>query len=209
MTTPSVYQGLVPNKTNGGLTPLQLALANAMATGQLPFGVNVDFLAAMRTYCHSDPLLPIDFKNEGTNYLNVRGIVTTGGPAGVGISVRKTSAPDVVRNMSGVMYTIRGDDIFLLRQAPDCGPDEHIYEQVFVGKKSTIAAGSFAYYGRKVIFSGPASSGVWSGGCCFIAGTKITMVDGSTKNIEDVEIDRKSTRLNSSHIPLSRMPSSA
>ena len=33
--------------------------------------------------------------------------------------------------------------------------------------------------------------------------------EGATKLFENEQIDRKSTRLNSSHIPLSRMPSSA
>jgi len=194
MATPEVYKGIVPNKTNGGLTSLQLALANDMATGNLPFGVNLDFLAAMRTYCHSDPLLPINFKNEGQAYCSANGITYRNGgrdpndPANIGISVRKTNAPDVARNMSGVMYTILGDDIFLLRKAPDCGPDENRFEQTYVGKKSIVAAGSFAYYGRKVIFGAPAATGSYHGGCCFIAGTKITMSDGTEKNIEDVEI---------------------
>lgn len=201
MTTPAVYQGLVPNKTNGGLSPLQLALANSMANGQLPFGVNLDFLAAMRTYAHSDPLLPINFQNEGRRYnsLWVRGatiqvsvpIQERGLPtafATQGIAVRKTKQPDVTRNISGIMYTIQGDDVYVLRNAPNCGPDEYVFEQVYIGKKAEVAAGSFAYYGKKVVFSGPASSGTWIGGCCFIVGTKITMADGSTKNIEDVEI---------------------
>jgi hypothetical protein len=192
MATPGVYQGLVPNKANGGLTPLQLALANDMANGKVPFGVNVDFLAAMRVYSHSDPLLPLNFKEEGLAYNKVHGINYSGrgasNPASEGIAVRKvTGVPDIIRNMSGVMYTIRGDDIFLLRKSPDCGPDENLYEQTFVGKKSVIAAGSFAYYGRKAIFSGPASTGNYMG-CCFIAGTKINMSNGTKKNIEDVEI---------------------
>jgi hypothetical protein len=198
MTTPAVYQGLVPNKTNGGLTPLQLALANAMATGNLPFGVNLDFLAAMRTYAHSDPLLPINFETQGLYYAAANGTVYTGSAVQLntvqqGIAVRKTTAPDITRNISGVMYTILGDDIYVLRQAPDCGIDENRFEQTYIGKKATIAAGSFAYYGKKVIFGGPAAVGVWHGGCCFIAGTKITMADGSTKNIEEVEIGEQVT----------------
>jgi hypothetical protein len=194
MTTPAVYKGLVPSKTNGGLTPLQLALANDMATGKLPFGVNIDFLAAMRIYAHTDPLVPIDFVNQGNKQKEVNKIFYVGGknplPQDAGISDREARAPTVARNIAGVMYTVFGDDIFILRESPDCGPDESIYEQTSVGKKSTVAVGSFAYYGRKVIFGGPVSSGSnpGFGGCCFIAGTKITMADGSTKNIEDVEI---------------------
>ena len=38
----------------------------------------------------------------------------------------------------------------------------------------------------------PASSGGgWGFGCCFIAGTRITLADGSIKNIEDVELGEK------------------
>lgn len=189
MAVPSVYDGLIPKQTNGGLTSLQLALANDMATGQLPFGVNLDFLAAMRTYCHSDPLLPIDFENQGQQYAYTYGYKTVGirgeGWAGINLT-RKGSAPDIARNLAGVSYTIRGDDIFLLRRAPDCGPDENIYEQVFIGKKATIAAGSFAYYGKKVIFNAPMASGSFI--CCFIQGTKITMASGEVKNIEDVTV---------------------
>ena len=190
MTTPAVYQGLVPTKTNGGLTSLQLALANDMATGQIPFGVNLDFLAAMRTYCHPDPLLPIDFSSQGQQYAYTYGYTSIGmrGETWTGINLtRKGSAPDVARNISGVSYTIRGDDIFLLRLAPDCGPDENIYEQVYIGKKATVASGSFAYYGKKVIFGGPIASGSFIG-CCFIEGTKITMATGEVKNIEDVTV---------------------
>ena len=53
-------------------------------------------------------------------------------------------------------------------------------------------------------------------GKCFGKGTEIVMADGRLKKIEDInkayrdwETDRKSTRLNSSHRSLSRMPSSA
>jgi hypothetical protein len=193
MTTPAVYQGLIPDKTNGGLTSLQLALANDMANGKLPFGVNLDFLAAMRTYSHSDPLLPLNFKEQGQRYSNAGGVTWSLGRSGLqaqnqGIAVRKTTAPDITRNIEGVMYTILGDDVYVIRRASDCGPEENRFEQVFIGKQATIAAGSFAYYGKKVIFGAPASSGTYVGCCCFIAGTKITMADGTKKNIEDVEL---------------------
>jgi hypothetical protein len=193
MAVPAVYQGLVPNKTNGGLTPLQLALANDMAKGQLPFGVNQDFLAAMRIYAHTDPLVPIDFVNQGNAQKTANKIFYKNGkypvPQDAGISDREARAPSVIRNMAGVMYTVFGDELLILRQSPDCGPNENVYEQVSVGKKSVLAVGSFAYYGRKVIFGGPVSSGSNPNyGCCFIAGTKITMANGTIKNIEDVEI---------------------
>ena len=37
----------------------------------------------------------------------------------------------------------------------------------------------------------------------------VTLIDFDETHVIEKEIDRKSTRLNSSHIPLSRMPSSA
>ena len=37
----------------------------------------------------------------------------------------------------------------------------------------------------------------------------VTLLDVNDKNLVERSVDRKSTRLNSSHIPLSRMPSSA
>ena len=155
MTTPSVYQGLVPNKTNGGLTSLQLALANAMATGQLPFGVNQDFLAAMRTFVDSAPLTPIRFTDQFIS----RGYTGFGRyQENLGFTQQKADQPDITYNVTGVSYVCRGDDVYLLRRAQDCGPDENRYEQIFVGKRTNVASGSFAYYG-KIIFGGPYASG--------------------------------------------------
>jgi len=198
-TTPNVYQGFTPTKDTGGLTPLQLSLANSMANGNpLPFGVNINFLAAMKTFIDSDPLVPINFSQNINGSPDRRSWV--GGYRGwgygeqdfnFGFSPKKTTTPNTIFNLQGITFITRGDDIYLVRRAQDCGPDEDRYEQVFLGKRQNLASGTFAFYGRKMVWSGTFATGGGGNtgwGCCFTRGTKILMANGEYKNIEDVAI---------------------
>lgn len=136
MTTPFIYQGLIPTQTEGGLTPMQLALAQLWITGQQPFSVNVDFLTEMNRYASSELQTPLD----------------TDPRTGL------TKQPDLVRDITGIAYFVRGEDIYLYRRAQDCAMDEQRYEEVWLGKVDDIAKGTYAYYGR-MIRSGSISTG--------------------------------------------------
>ena len=136
MAIPLIYQGLIPTQEEGGLTPMQLALANYMIAGQQPFGVNNALLGAMKVFCSSDLQTPLDF--------NWR----TG----------ESKLPDLVRDITGISYSVRGEDLYLYRRAQDCAMDEERYEEVWLGKVKDVAEGTYAYYGRRVI-SGTVSDG--------------------------------------------------
>lgn len=128
MAEPSaVYQGSTPAIENGGLNALQLALANYMAIGNpQPFGVNQTFLETMKTFCDPGELSPFDLDTR------------TGLPR----------IPDLLYNVSeGIAYIARGEDIYLLRRAQDCGPDENRLEEVYLGRRPDVAAGTWAFYG--------------------------------------------------------------
>lgn len=128
MAEPSdVYQGRTPAIENGGLNPLQLALANYMAIGNPPpFAVNNAFMQSFQTFADPGELSPLDIDKR------------TGLPR----------RPDLNYTVSdGFSYIARGDDIYLIRRAQDCGPDENRFEEVFLGKRPDVAAGTWAFYG--------------------------------------------------------------
>ena len=134
-TTPSVYQGFKPDINVGGLSPLQLAGLNFMlnssagtSANAAPFGVNIDFMAAARQFASSEIQTPLNYD------------VLTGLP----------KIPDLIRDVVGIAYYVRGDDVYLFRQAQDCGPNENRTEEVWIGKTYDIAKGTYAYYGRRV-----------------------------------------------------------
>ena len=143
MAEPSaVYQGDTPAIENGGLNALQLALANYMAKGNPPpFAVNNAFMETMKTFSDPGELSPFDIDTK------------TGLPR----------IPDLLYNVSeGIAYVARGEDIYLLRRAQDCGPDENRLEEVFLGRRPDVAAGSWAFYG--MIRRGTVSGGSFGDG---------------------------------------------
>ena len=129
MAEPSaVYQGTTPSIQNGGLNALQLALASYMAQGNPPpFAVNNAFMETMKTFTDPGELSPFDIDTA------------TGLPR----------VPDLLYNVSeGIAYIARGEDIYLLRRAEDCGPDENRLEEVFLGRRPDVADGTWAFYGQ-------------------------------------------------------------
>lgn len=142
MATPLIYQGLIPTQTEGGLTPMQLALADYMIKGGRPFGINNEFLGAMMTFASSNFATPL----------------------GVDPITGAIKAPDLVRDITGLAYFVRGDDIYLYRRAQDCAMDEERYEEVWLGKVKDLATGTYAYYGRLVASGTVATGGGGSDG---------------------------------------------
>lgn len=138
MAIPSIYTNLTPVQTVGGLTPLQLALANYLTTGTTPpFGVNQDFLATINKFADSGMMSPTLYDQR------------------TGLPKKPEILPDVV----ALAYLTSGDDVYLLREAQDCGPDEKgRVEKVYLGDRTLIAKGTFAFYGG-TIYNGTAATG--------------------------------------------------
>lgn len=161
MAEPSaVYQGSTPAIENGGLNALQLALANYMAIGNPPpFAVNNAFLETMKTFTDSGELSPFDLDTK------------TGLPR----------VPDLLYNITeGIRYIARGEDIYLLRRAQDCGPDENRLEEVYLGRRPDVAEGTWAFYGQVVggsVATGDQDYGGGFGGLNVIAGGLPSYVD--------------------------------
>ena len=144
----AVYQGTTPTTTFGGLQPLQVALANYMieanALGQAdennPWNPNQAFMDEMKKFADPGTLTPLEFDP------------TTG----------IAKEPDIDRNITaGIGFISQGDDIYLLRRALDCGPNENRTELVFLGNRFDLAEGSFAYYGAMIM---PGTRGSGAGG---------------------------------------------
>jgi hypothetical protein len=126
---PSVFQGLTPNFTGTGLSPLQLALASYLAQGTpVTFAPNQDFLRAMQVFSSSAPLSPLD-------------VDPLTGAARV---------PDIATTIVGYYYIVKGENVYVYRKAPDCGPDENRYELVNIGKQTDIATGTWTYFGARI-----------------------------------------------------------
>ena len=140
-----VYQGTTPTTTFGGLQPLQVALANYMTQANLlgrtyddenPFYINRAFLDEMKKFTDPGTLTPLEFDPR------------------TGVA----KEPDIDRTITaGIGFISQGDDIYLLRRALDCGPDENRTELVFLGNRFDLAEGSFAFYGS--IIMGTVASG--------------------------------------------------
>lgn len=154
---PDYYLGGTPESTQG-LSPLQLALANILRTGtETALFANPDFILEMQRFTNSIPLTPFDVSE------NYGEITTWDGENGKYLTADKGTAKilnDIARGITGIRVIVIGDVIYVQRVAQDCGPNEEVrYELVQVGKKSEIAQGTFAVYG-KVIYSGSVSSAV-------------------------------------------------
>ena len=127
-TVPLVYQNNNP-VTEAQLSPLQLALAAYMAQGTpLAFGPNQRFVNAMKVFSDSVPLKPLAVDPR------------------TGLS----RVPDISKDLVGLNYQAKGDDIYLYRRAQDCGPDENRYEYVWVAKRSQLGFLTWLYYATRV-----------------------------------------------------------
>lgn len=127
-TVPLVYQNNNP-VTEAQLSPLQLALAAYMAQGTpLAFGPNQRFANAMKVFSDSVPL----------------------SPATVDPRTGLARTPSVSKDLVGITYQAKGDDIYLYRRAQDCGPDENRYEYVWVAKRSELGFLTWLYYATQV-----------------------------------------------------------
>lgn len=128
-TVPFVYDNNNPI-IEPSLSPLQLALAQYMLQGTpYAFAPNQRFLNAMRIFSSSEPLRPITINPD------------------TGIA----SQPAFGRDIIGIRYEAKGDDIYIYRRAEDCGPDENRYEYAYVGKRADIASGTWTYYALRVM----------------------------------------------------------
>lgn len=124
---PNVFRPGTPTITNGNLSPLQLALAQKMCAGSIdvnngPLLVNALFLAAMRDFSDSGFVSPIEY---------------------VGRTVTNP-----LPGITGYSYVMEKDeDIYVIRRAQDCGPEENRLEKVYIGKKLELAEGTFSCFG--------------------------------------------------------------
>ena len=130
---PKIFQGLTPTIKNGGLSPLQLALAAKLAAGfrnpwyESPLLVNRGFLAAMTQFTDSKFISPITY------------------------GARTVNAPDVQPGITSINYVVdEQENVYMIRRAPDCGPEENRLERVLIGKLHELAEGTFAYYGSVI-----------------------------------------------------------
>ncbi len=89
--------------------------------------------------------------------------MTTGSPPAFGINQDflkelkkfadsgRVPANVIFKDIVGAALLSLGDDLYLLRDAQDCGPDGvNRSEQVLIGNRADLAFGTFAYYGRKI-----------------------------------------------------------
>lgn len=58
----------------------------------------------------------------------------------------------------GLSVVAEEDSIYVIRKAPDCGPEENRYEKVYVGTRNQVAPGSWSFNGM-VIRGGSAANG--------------------------------------------------
>jgi len=108
-----------------------------MSSSPQPFSINIDFLAEMVVFGSSENISPLEFDPR------------TGLPK---------PFPPLIRDITAEAYFVRGEDLYIYRQAEDCGPDEDRYEEVLVGKVRDVATGTYAYYGR-IVRSGSVGTG--------------------------------------------------
>lgn len=89
--------------------------------------------------------------------------MTTGSPPAFGINqdflkeLKKFGDSGVVhanviyKDIVGAALVSLGDDIYIVRNAQDCGPDGvNRSEQILIGNRADVAFGTFAFYGRKI-----------------------------------------------------------
>jgi hypothetical protein len=101
-----------------------------------PLAANNEFVYEMSRFTDSGLISPIEF----------------------GVS-NLPNPPSIAPGISGYSYIVDNDeDVYLIRKAQDCGPDENRIEKVFIGKRHVLAEGSFTYYGS-IVRGGSASVG--------------------------------------------------
>ena len=132
-TTPEVYENFVPAIQAGNLSPLQLALANILATGfpinNSPILANRDFILEMIRFTDSALVTPITYDYQDF--------------------VGSPFAQYYTGTITGLSYIYENGEKYLIRRAQDCGPDENRTEKVKL-PPSALAEGTFAYYGSVI-----------------------------------------------------------
>lgn len=153
---PEYYLGGTPNP-NSGLSPLQLALFEHMRNGtENPIFINSEFAQEMHLFTNSNPILPLNVQNAYSF-----DSVYSWNPLRTQFLLDKITT-QFSTGITGRRFIIIGDQIFIERVAQDCGPDEDVrYELVQVGKKSEIAEGTFAVYG-KIVYGGKLASATYN-----------------------------------------------
>jgi hypothetical protein len=133
-TTPEVYVNFIPNINVGDLSPLQLALASALAAGfpnvnNSPILVNKELVDEMVRFTDSALITPLAYDYQSF----------TDSPF----------APLVQGTITGLSYIYENGETYIIRRAQDCGPDENRQEKVKL-PPSVLAQGTFAYYGSVI-----------------------------------------------------------
>jgi hypothetical protein len=126
-----------PNIQNGGLDPMTLSVSTELLKNDpAPFGVNPDFLKSLQTYIDSKKLSPLLVYN------------ITG----------EAKLPDLNTEISGYEYTVKGETVYVIRRAADCGDDEFRNEELALGTRNDLYPNSFLFYGN-LIPSGTTAQG--------------------------------------------------
>lgn len=132
-TTPEVYQNFTPAIDIGNLSPLQLALANILASGapinESPVLVNLEFIIEMVRFTDSALITPVVYDYQDT-------------PSSI-------FSPYYTGTITGISYIYENGEKYLIRRAQDCGPDENRTEKVKL-PPTALAEGTFAYYGSVI-----------------------------------------------------------
>ena len=102
------------------------------------------------------------------------------------MTVGQYQVGDVIETLDGVEFAIHS-----IEEYNDQDPDQTIYNFILDGN-NTYIANNLVVHNKGAGGCGAGGSGGGSGGggccCCFVAGTLITMADGSYKRIEDVAL---------------------
>ena len=102
---------------------------NVRETAFPPFFINQGFLGQMQLMSDSSSLSPATIDPH------------TGLPRN----------PDIAPGITGIAYVSRGEEIYISKEAENCGPDEtERYNFNAIGTRTQIAEGTFAYYGGPI-----------------------------------------------------------
>lgn len=113
---------------------LEAAVIVDFLSGEKPFGFNPDFLREMFSLMNSYRLTPDPNKIYDEWGSKIRGTLSV--------------------NVEGEAYRVRGEDVFVVRRSPDCGPNEFRYEEVYIGKLRDVAVGKYVFYNREQVGDG-------------------------------------------------------
>ena len=118
-----------PTIETGGLDPMTLSVSTELLKNNPPpFGVNQEFIKSIQTYIDSKKLSPLLVFN------------LTGEP----------KLPDLNKEIPGFEYIVKGEMVYVIRRAPDCGEGEFRTEELAIGLRSEIAPDTFLFYGNLI-----------------------------------------------------------